>query len=138
MTISTLANPCRGRHELFILFIILSHICPYIIPNLYVKRLFNWCSGYHVCLTRRRSQVRSLDWTYFYNYNIQIFLINWSVSQSKASETPLPSNAEHICKRQLWSFISCKLYCFEICSSFIAPLRSCLFAKTRIGISLRF
>ena len=29
-------------------------------------RLFNWCSGYHVCLTRRRSQVRSLDWTYFY------------------------------------------------------------------------
>ena len=32
-------------------------------------RLFNWCSGYHVCLTRRRSQVRSLDWTYFYFYS---------------------------------------------------------------------
>ena len=23
--------------------------------------MFNWCSGYHVCLTRRRPQVRSLD-----------------------------------------------------------------------------
>jgi hypothetical protein len=24
-------------------------------------QMFNWCSGYHVCLTHRRSQVRTLD-----------------------------------------------------------------------------
>jgi hypothetical protein len=26
-----------------------------------ILKLFNWCSGYHVCLTHRRSQVQTLD-----------------------------------------------------------------------------
>ena len=24
-----------------------------------------WCSGYHICLTHRRSQVRALVWSFF-------------------------------------------------------------------------